>query len=269
MSIIHANGLGFDVRISGEKNSPGLVCLHGAGGNRDQFEEQHAYFSDSFCVISISLRGHGNSEHPQGPIQETYAITVLAQDIIQILERLNIRKTHLLGNSAGGVVGYEIVNQRPELVQSLITFGTTGKMAVPGFLRQLTLRFDTRNVTQEPEIRLKKLAAYTSKKPEVVSEVYRMFMAARAGIPGLRYALGSYNYLPLIRSMRVPYYILKGTQDRDINLFLGSTLRALKDNATHTNLDSRVITIPQAGHMTNLDNPQEFNKRLLELVKPS
>ncbi|KGE70989.1 alpha/beta fold hydrolase [Spirochaeta lutea] len=269
MSIIRVNGLGFDVHVSGEKDNPGLVCIHGAGANLDQFEEQHAYFSDAFYVVSLSLRGHGNSEHPPGPIQETYAIRVLAQDVIQILETLNIRKTHLLGNSAGGVVGYEIVNQRPDLVRSLITFGTTGKMAVPGFLRQVTLRVDTRNVTHEPETRLKKLAAYTSKNPEVVSQVYRMFMAARAGIPGLRYALGSYNYLPLIRSMEVPYYILKGTQDRDINLFLGSTLGALKDQATRTNLDSRIITIPQAGHMTNLDNPREFNKRLLELVKPN
>lgn len=241
-----------------------LVFVHGAGGNLTQFQPQLEFFARSYRVLVPSLRGHGQSGCPREQGLEAFRLDVMARDLIELFGQLETGPVHLVGNSAGGIMGFELARQRPELLKSLAIFGTTAKMAFPQFLKDFTLWFDTRNVTKNPEKKLKALSKYTSKLPGTREQVCRMFLQATKAIPGFRYALGAYDYLPVIRELQIPLCILKAQYDRDINLVLKDTIAAMERHRIKTGLPSRVVELAGVGHIANLDDPDLFNRTVDE-----
>jgi 3-oxoadipate enol-lactonase len=268
---LELNGVTLEYIDTGKSGSTQdtLVCIHGAGANLNQFVTQVEYFSQKYRVIVPSLRGHGASTFPEHQGLEAFSLATMAQDLIQLLEKLETGPVHVVGNSAGGVMGLELANQRPEMVESLAIYGTPAKMAFPPFLRNFTLWFDTQNATKNPEKKYKTLSKYTSKVPHTQEQVYQMFLAAGKAIPGFRYALGKYNYLPVMKELPFPICIFKCQFDRDINLVLKGNIKALEAQKAKTGLPSQVIELPGVGHIANLDNPELFNQALekwLEVV---
>ena len=259
---LELNGVTLEFIDTGKNGSTPetLVLIHGAGANLNQFVTQVEYFSQKYRVIVPSLRGHGASTFPEHQGLEAFSLATMAQDLIQLLEKLQPGPVHIVGNSAGGVMGLELAHQRPDLVKSLAIYGTTGKMAFPQFLRNFTLWFDTQNATKNPEKKYKTLARYTSKMAHTQEQVYQMFLAAKKAIPGFRYALGKYDFLPGIKSLPCPFCIFKSQYDHDINLVLKATIQAMEAQKTMTGLPSQVRELPGVGHIANLDNPELFNQ---------
>lgn len=269
MKFITINGIELAYRDSLEEGGlgdgrPALLFLHGAGGSLEQFAAQHDRFAGRYRVASVSMRGHGASGVPVPATKDSYALPAMALDLAAFIERLRLAPAHLAGNSAGGVAGLALAATRPELVASLCVFGTVARMAFPKFLRDFTFWFDSRMAAgPDPARKLAVLAKYASKKPAVRSAVSAMFAQAARSIPYYRYALGSYDYLEAVRSLRLPFAVIRGGKDADINQGLGSTLRAMEE-ARAAGLPRRLLELPTAGHIANLDEPEEFN-RILEL----
>ncbi|TVQ22538.1 MAG: alpha/beta hydrolase [Spirochaetaceae bacterium] len=247
---------------AGSADAEVLVFVHGAGASAGQFTEQVSWFSRDYHAFALSLRGHGDSWRPESPEMSDYTIPAVAGDVIQFLDVRGLSSVHFVGNSAGGVVGYEIARTRPDLLRSLVTFGTTGRMAIPRLLKAVTHWYDRRLVSKTPEKSLRSIARYTSRKTEVQERAFAMFLQATESIPWFRQALAAYDYLPVIRSLPVPYLILRGEYDKDINRFLKGTLSALQEQADDAAPGSRVVDLPGAGHLANLDAPEAFKAAL-------
>lgn len=241
---------------------PTLLLLHGAGGSLEQFAAQHDRFAGGYRAVSVSMRGHGASGAPDQATKESYSLAAMGEDLALFIEKLGLAPAHVVGNSAGGVMGLELAAKRPELLASLCVFGTVARMAFPRLLRDFTFWFDTKMAEGEhAERKLGALAKYVSKKPEVRSAVAGMFVQAARSIRFFRYALGSYDYLDVVRSLRLPFSIIRGGKDADINLGLGSTLRAMEEGRA-AGLPRRLFELPKAGHIANLDEPEAFNRVL-------
>jgi len=86
-----------------------------------------------------------------------------------------------------------------------------------------------------------------------------MFMMSIEAVPYFRTNLGNYSCLNTIKNMTIPYLLIRGEQDKEINRSLTSTLEAIGTNSRAT-----VVELAQAGHIANLDRPDEFNKILEE-----
>ncbi len=247
---------------AGSADAGVLLFVHGAGASASQFTEQVSWFSRDYHAFAISLRGHGDSWRPESPGISDYTIPAVAGDVIRFLDNRGLSNVHFAGNSAGGVVGYEIARTRPDLLKSIVTFGTTGRMAIPRLLKAFTQWYDRRLVSKTPEKSLRSVARYTSRKTEVQDRAFAMFLQAKESIPWFRQALAAYDYLPVIRSLPVPYLILRGEYDKDINRFLKGTLSALHEQADDAAPGSRVVDLPGAGHLANLDASGAFNAAL-------
>ena len=76
-----------------------------------------------FKVLRFDTRGHGHSSAPAGP----YSLNELAQDVLDLFQALDIKQTHWLGLSMGGMIGQTLILQDPQLFNSLVLADTTSK----------------------------------------------------------------------------------------------------------------------------------------------
>ncbi len=246
--------------VSGTSKRETILFVHGAGANASQFEKQHEFFSERFKVVSLSLRGHGGSPLPSPNITQRYSLEVLASDIIELIEELDLKNIHFVGNSTGGVLGYILCPRLENRILSLTTFGTTGQMTLPKWSARMVSAYDAFMIKFFRKKYLSFTAGYAVKSKESKEKVFQMFLQAADAIPYLRAHLVNYNYLEEIEKLSIPYNLIQCEYDKDINNSLKTTLEAISKNKK-----AKVVQLKGAGHIANLDAPDEFNQILLNI----
>lgn len=244
-----------EYQLTGKAGGEVVLFLHGAGSNLRQFLRQHAHFEAGYQVLSVSLRGHGGSGHPAVKEAARYSLEKNRDDMLELLAHLGMERVHVVGNSAGGVVGLLLAEARPDLLESLVTFGTVGALHYSRATAKAIAGLDRLLLRIAPRGYLRFLSRNLAKEASVQEEILGLFLQGVEGVPYLRENLGSYDCLDTIRSMEVPYLLLRGAHDKEINRSLTSTLEAVADNPR-----ARVLEFPQGGHMANLDHPEAFNQ---------
>jgi len=108
MPTIVRNGikLVFEDRSAGK---PAFVFVHGTSCNRSFFAPQAEHFARRHRVVSVDLRGHGESDKPPGP----YPIAAYADDIAYIIEQVGLSKVIAVGHSMGGVIVLQLAAAHP------------------------------------------------------------------------------------------------------------------------------------------------------------
>ena len=102
-----------------------IVCIHGAGGNAEQWKNQIAYFSQHYRVIAPDLRGHDQSEQPRS----SYTLEEFLWDFTQMLEQLAIAEPFfLLAHSFGGPIGLTFAAAQPQRLSKLVLVATAPEM---------------------------------------------------------------------------------------------------------------------------------------------
>ena len=92
-----------------------VLLVHGLGSSTRDWEYQIPALTTHYRVIVIDVRGHGRSDKPQEP----YSIAVFAEDVAALIEHLRLIDVHLVGISMGGMIGFQLGVDRPELLRSL------------------------------------------------------------------------------------------------------------------------------------------------------
>lgn len=99
----------------GPRDAPVLVLAGSLGSTLEMWRPQVGPLTESFRVIRIDHRGHGNSPVPPGP----YRIADLAGDALALLDRLGLDRVAWCGLSIGGMVGMYLGSEAPERLTSL------------------------------------------------------------------------------------------------------------------------------------------------------
>lgn len=104
------DGLSLYYEIHGDPAKPPIILIHGIGADHKMWKPQITSLpSAGYFVIVPDLRGHGESEVP-----DSFRISDCACDIKELLDDLNIQRTHLVGVSMGGMIVQQFVIQYPE-----------------------------------------------------------------------------------------------------------------------------------------------------------
>ncbi|RZS95460.1 pimeloyl-ACP methyl ester carboxylesterase [Cecembia calidifontis] len=259
--VIVMDTIQLEYSIRGKKNKETLLFVHGAGGSMIQFHQQQEFFSAQYKVVLVSLRGHGDSPKPSPNTTDQYALNLFAADIIQLIKDIDLEHIHFVGNSAGGVIGFEVVSQMPEKFLSLTTFGTTGQMKFPKFLAPVFRGFDALMLRYFKNWYLNLMASQTALNEEAKETCLQMFEKAVAAIPHFRYNLVNYDFTGFIAQCPVPYTLIRCEFDKGINGMLKSTLKAMGANPS-----AKVIELKGVGHVGNLDDPVAFNNCLKDIL---
>lgn len=104
---------------------------HGLGGSLMQWQEQINCYKDRHRVVAISFQGHGASQ--KSSEKEDYKIARYGQIAMGLLKHLQISSCIWIGNSMGGVIGYEVLKTKPDLIFKLVTNGTTPVLEMSSF----------------------------------------------------------------------------------------------------------------------------------------
>jgi pimeloyl-ACP methyl ester carboxylesterase len=95
---------------------PAFVLVHGWACNRTFFAPQAEHFARRHRVVSVDLRGHGESDKPQGP----YSIAAYADDLVYMIEHLGLGKAVAVGHSSGGMTVLQLAAAQPDRVAAIV-----------------------------------------------------------------------------------------------------------------------------------------------------
>ncbi len=238
-----------------------LLMLHGLGSSGDDWWFQTPAFSPHFRVILPNLRGHKQSSTLRGPI----SIYTLTADIAQLLDALEIAQAHVLGLSLGGMVAQLLAIHFPAKVDKLILVSTFAHLW-PTSLRE-TYTLARRAIVSKflpPSTIAKVVARDLFPRPDQAA--LRDEVLTRIGVNDV----ASYRYLvDAIRRFdsraqldRITAPTLLITGDRDAVVPRGcqqQLARGIRKVQWHIVRDS--------GHATPVDQPEEFNRVVLEFLK--
>ncbi|MDO6595544.1 alpha/beta hydrolase [Oceanihabitans sp. 2_MG-2023] len=114
MSKIQVNDIELDYEDTGKGNV--ILFLHGLGSTKKDWDAQVPFFSKTHRVITVDLRGHGDSTKPL----DAYSVALMTEDVKQFLDRLHIKKATVVGFSMGGAVAFEMASKLPEYIENLV-----------------------------------------------------------------------------------------------------------------------------------------------------
>ena len=175
MAMIERNGirLAYDDRGAGE---PAIVFVHGWTCDRSFFAPQAEHFAKRHRVVSVDLRGHGESDKPHGP----YPIGSYADDIAYVIDQLALGKVVAVGHSMGGLTVLQLAASHPHCVAA-IAMVEPGPFAPPPEIRAgfeaIADAIEAGNQEPRREFIRNNLFLPTS-DPMFVEDVLRVLMAA-------------------------------------------------------------------------------------------
>jgi pimeloyl-ACP methyl ester carboxylesterase len=94
-----------------------ILCIHGLTRNARDFDKLAVSLANDFRVISIDIVGRGQSDWLENKFHYHYDTYI--KDVLLFIEDLNLKNIHIIGTSMGGIIGYVIAAQHPELVKTL------------------------------------------------------------------------------------------------------------------------------------------------------
>jgi 3-oxoadipate enol-lactonase len=106
--------------LSGPEEGP-VVCLNHCFGSDHRYWDHHLAAFQGYRVLRYDTRGHGESGAPPGP----YTLSMIASDVIGLLDALGIGRVHFCGVSMGGMIAQTLALEHSERIASLMLVNTT------------------------------------------------------------------------------------------------------------------------------------------------
>jgi 3-oxoadipate enol-lactonase len=240
-----------------------IILIHGFPFSLEMWEPQVTPISKISRLITYDIRGHGASSPGDGQ----YTIELFVDDLIALMTHLSLRKAILCGLSMGGYIALRAYERHPDKISGLILC-------------------DTKSEPDTNEARIKRASSIKAikdfgiaefadefiktifwektfeNKPELVRMVKQIICKnTPLGICGALLALASRtDTTQSMGFINVPTCIIVGEYDRLISL---SNAQAMHKSI----IGSELHVIPESGHLSNLENDEEFNKRLIDFIK--
>ena len=241
-----------------------VTFVHGAGGSSSIWFKQVRDFKKQFNVLILDLRGHGNSKPKlKDTFKAKYTFDSITADIVEVIEHLQIEKSHFVGISLGTILIRNLAEKRPELVQSMIMGGAIIKM---NFRSQVLMKVGNIFKSVVPYMMLYKLFAFiimpkkNHKKSRLlfVNEAKKLYQKEF-----LRWFKLTSEINPLLRFFRakdikIPTLYIMGAED---HLFLPSIKKIVAKHIT-----SSLFVVNKCGHVVNVEQPEAFNKETIQFI---
>ncbi len=245
-------GITLAYTLEGPPKTSVLCFVHGLGAAMEQFQPQADYFARDYRVLRLSLRGHGRTSAPAQPSPEAYTPRVLAEDIQALLAHLGIEALHYVGNSLGGLVGYELLELGQPQLLLLTTFGTTAELHSPRMVYWTVVAMTHLLGVKGVATLIGKTATKDRAVGVQLQTMYRN--ATKDALLLIARHIADYDYTTTLRNADLPLLLIQCALDKEINAALASTLAAL-DAASQ----GHVVSLDKAGHFANMEQPETFN----------
>lgn len=251
--------MAFDLEGSGTP----VVLLHGYPFNRTMWREQVELLKRNHRVIVPDLRGHGESAVTSGAA----TMEDMALDVAALLESLDVSRPAIGGLSMGGYVSLAFARLFPLKIRALLLADTRAQAdteeAKQNREQQAEKAISEGMEVIADEVLPKLLAPSTlNERPDIVQRLREMIVnTSPAGAAAtLRGMAQRRNHVPLLPRIIAPTLILVGSEDA-LTPVADSELMRREIGG------SRLTIIEGAGHVSNLENTEDFNAPLVEFLR--
>ncbi|MCD9188034.1 MAG: alpha/beta hydrolase [Pyrinomonadaceae bacterium] len=239
-------------------NGKPIVLIHGFPLDSKMWTDTaESLIAEGFQVILPDLRFEAN-------IEDSLANT--AESIAHIIISLKLKKVIVGGLSMGGYVSFNLYRLYPELVAALILCDTNSSA---DSTEKRNSRFETIDQLNEKgnqallDSMLENLFSkeILSKRPDIVEKVKQWIEDSDVNnnISALKAMANRIDHDYLLNKINIPTKIIFGENDKITDLTIANKL--------HQNIkNSELSIIPNAGHLSNLEQPVLFNASILDFV---
>ena len=246
--------------VTGE--GPPLVLVHSGGFDRRLWDEQFFGFADRHTVIRYDVRGHGESPPPTKPYSDV-------EDLYSLLQWLNIGKAHVVGLSLGGSIVIDFALAHPQMIETLILvapdvngYAFSAEFTY-GFIKLVT-SIEVDDGAPAGDLWLQSSILAPAMENPAVAQKLRLIARANARFWLInplfrRDAFASPPATQRLAEIHTPALLIVG--DRHIPDVLKEA-RLLESGVAGI---ERVV-IPGAGHIVNMEKPEEFNRAMRDFL---
>ena len=248
----------------GQNDLRALVLLHAFPIGANLWEPQIKSIPKGWRLITPDLRGFGGSTELDS--LSAMSMTDYAEDVVDLLEELGIERAVIGGCSMGGYATLALYQSNPELFDALVLANTRAGADSPesrANRRNMLALVDREGPSGVAREMMPKLLGKTTHetKPDAEANVRRLIkqqspVAIRTAIHRMMHRPDS---TPLLAQVSVPTLVITGAEDEMIPVEesrrIASGIRGAK-----------LVIIPGAGHLANLEQPEAFNTALNEFL---
>ncbi len=247
--------------LSGKTGASVVVLSHSLGSSLVMWEPQMRALEPSYQVLRYDIRGHGSTDAPAGP----YTLEQLGEDAIGLVDTLSRDAVHWVGLSLGGMIGQCLALNQPHRFRSLVLCDTAAIMPKDGeAMRQErieTARNKGMQALLQPTLERWFTPPFLKQNSQEVTLIRNQFLATPvAGYIGCSEAIKGLNYLDRLCEIKIPTLIIVGEDDP------GTPVAASK--AMHERIpDSKLVVLPSAAHLSNVEQADAFNRTVLDFLR--
>lgn len=255
MPTVPVNDISLHYSDEGEGEGEVVLFIHGLGSSGADWQLQVPGLTSRYRVVTVDLRGHGQSDKPPGP----YSIPMFADDVAGLIETLDVAPCHVVGLSLGAMTTLELAATRPNLVRSAVVVNA-GPDFIPRTLKDKAMVWQRLALVKA--VGLEKLGQVVADRTlpgdehaelrERVTEVIAdndksAYLASMRAIIGwsVRDRLDKVTSPTLVVASELDYTPIVSK-------------RPIIDEAP----DARMVVVDGARHLLPVEKPDEFNKIL-------
>jgi 3-oxoadipate enol-lactonase len=260
MQRIQANGISFVCSIDGAEGAPWVTFSNSLNTNYASWDGQVDRFGDRYRILRYNTRGHDGTEAPPG----RWELEDLASDVVALWDALGIGKSHFVGLSIGGMTGQALALGWQDRIRSLVLADTradfTGEFAqfMPRMIAQAKAEGLGSLIENMPARWLTPEVVKT--RPDLVERVRAMIATNTvAGYVGCADAITRLDFMDRLSAIKLPTLLICGAQD------LGTPIAGMREMNKRI-AGSRYVEIDPAGHLSNIENPDPFDRALAEFL---
>jgi pimeloyl-ACP methyl ester carboxylesterase len=265
MPTVESNGISIYYEIHGESNAGTVILINGIGQWHAAWWRNIDTIAAKFRVVSFDNRGIGDSDKPDIP----YSLDMLAEDTLGLMDALNIEKAHLVGHSQGGGIALFVARKAPERVERMVLASTLywgPKVTMPS-ARAMQALSDRSGDPLELVKRGTRIATsddFEAQDPEGFQRIIDLRFQSQQ--PPHLYLRQSQAGLPYFNND----YIADFTPPHPVMLLVGEhdevAQPANSEAIAAVWPESELFIMKDAGHMLNIQRPDEFNRVIVAFL---
>lgn len=240
-----------------------IIIVHGVLGSSSNWNSIAKSLGDTFKVITVDLRNHGDSPHA-----ESMSYQEMAEDIKQLMETLSIPKATIMGHSMGGKAAMTFAQMFPEFVKHLIVVDIAPTTYPISYEHQINamLQLDLENISSRQE-------ADTALEKDIPDTEVRQFL-----LQNLKSVDGQYQWrLNLTAIQKAAAQISGFPADLDASESSYPVLLIGGENSEyfqkeHVNAavalfpTAHVVAMSNAGHWLHIEKAEQFSDLIADYV---
>lgn len=245
----------------GEGSIP-IIFLHGYPFDKTMWQPQLDFLKSSYRLIPCDIRGFGKSTDEESPLR----IDLFGEDLIAFMDKLCINKAIICGLSMGGFIALNAVKRFPDRFKALVLCDTqciADTAEVKEKRYKIIDEIEVVGVTNFNEGFIKSVfhKDSLSNKTELVEKLRSVVFSNSQHIitAGLTALAERSETCSTLNEITIPTLIICGREDEVTPLAQSEFMKAtIKGSILHV--------IDNAGHVSNLEQPHEFNKNLEDFL---